>query len=98
MGASDPAKQTQPQPSGAKDQKPEESKPKCNHGPGGRCLNCAQVDQKNKETTMKWMCQHGPGAKCLHCLDKQFISDTAHISFDQYIQDRKLKCKGVHPA
>lgn len=47
---------------------------------------------------MKWLCQHGPHAKCVHCLDKEFISDTAHISFDQFIQDKKLKCKGVHPA
>lgn len=76
----------------------EKPKPKCNHGPGGKCLNCTVVDLKNKETNMKWMCQHGPNAKCSHCLDKEFISDTAHISFDQYLADRKLKCKGVHPS
>ena len=47
---------------------------------------------------MKWMCQHGPNAKCVYCLDKEFISDIAHISFDQYLRDKKLKCKGVHPS
>lgn len=44
------------------------------------------------------LCQHGPNAKCVHCLDAEFISDAAHISFDQFLEDKKLKCKGVHPS
>lgn len=34
---------------------------------------------------MKWLCQHGPNAKCVHCLDAQFISDAAHVSFDNFL-------------
>jgi nuclear protein localization protein 4 homolog len=44
------------------------------------------------------LCQHGPNAKCIHCLDNEFITDAAHISFDNWLAERKLKCKGVHPS
>jgi nuclear protein localization family protein 4 len=44
------------------------------------------------------MCQHGPTAKCLHCVDKNFISNVAHVSFDHFLAEKKLKCKGVHPT
>ena len=47
---------------------------------------------------MKWLCQHGPNAKCVHCLDREYISDAAHISFDHDLEEKKLKCKGVHPS
>jgi hypothetical protein len=29
-------------------EKPAEEKGKCNHGPGGKCLNCAPVNLKDK--------------------------------------------------
>ena len=50
-----------------KEEKPQA--PKCNHGPGGKCLNCTTVDSKDKNINSKWLCQHGPNAKCVHCLD-----------------------------
>lgn len=70
-----------------KDAKKEEGddKPKCNHGPTGKCLNCTTVDLKDKEGVARMLCQHGPNAKCVHCLDKEFISDAAHVSFDNWL-------------
>jgi hypothetical protein len=52
----------------AKDIKPEDVKPKCNHGPTGKCLNCTPVDLKDKQAKV-FLCQHGPNGKCVHCLD-----------------------------
>ena len=75
----------------------EEEGPKCNHGPGGKCLNCTSVDLKDKVGAAQMLCQHGPNAKCIHCLGNEFITDAAHISFDNWLAERKLKCKGVHP-
>ena len=46
----------------------EEEGPKCNHGPGGKCLNCTPVDTKDKIGAAQMLCQHGPNAKCIHCL------------------------------
>jgi hypothetical protein len=66
--------------------KDDKSKPKCNHGPTGKCLNCTPVDPKDKTEQTKWLCQHGPHAKCVHCLDKEFISDVAHVSFDHFLE------------
>lgn len=71
---------------------------KCSHGPGGKCFNCTSVDAKDKNLYLeKQMCQHGPTAKCLHCVDKDFIRNVKHVSFDHYLAEKKLKCKGVHP-
>jgi hypothetical protein len=41
---------------------------RCQHGPRGRCVNCAGVEP-GKEPTYSGHCQHGPGATCLHCSD-----------------------------
>lgn len=30
-------------------------------------------------------------------MDTQFVQNTKHISFDTYLSELKLKCKGVHP-
>lgn len=71
---------------------------KCSHGPLGKCFNCTPVDPKDKNLLLdKQLCQHGPTAKCLHCIDKNFINNVAHVSFDHWLGERKLKCKGVHP-
>ena len=47
---------------------------KCNHPPGGKCLNCIGVGDKpplpKKEGKMEDegpKCNHGPGGKCLNC-------------------------------
>ena len=40
---------------------------------------------------LKYTCQHGEGGKCPNCINKEYISDAKHISFDQYINDRKQK-------
>lgn len=82
----------------SKEGEKDESKPKCNHGPGGKCMNCTAVDLKDTKEAAKMLCQHGPNAKCIHCLDNQFIADAAHMSFDNWLTESKLKCKGVHPA
>ena len=47
---------------------------------------------------MKWLCQHGPNARCVHCLDKDFISDAAHMSFDHFLEEMKLKNKGFYSS
>ena len=57
---------------------------KCNHGEGGRCLNCAPFEQEKKGTIKKadkLMCMHGPNGKCAHCIDENQI-EAKHISFD----------------
>ena len=64
----------------------EVEKPKCNHGPNGKCFNCTTVDLKDKIGAAKMLCQHGPNGKCVHCLDNEFISDTAHVSFDNWLE------------
>ena len=67
---------------------------KCNHAPGQKCLYCiGPIDTKNES---KFTCQHGEGGKCPNCVGKEFISDAKHISFDQYINEQKQKCKGTH--
>lgn len=44
---------------------------KCNHPPGGKCLNCIGGDDKkaadNKDDKYKPKCNHGPGGRCLNC-------------------------------
>jgi hypothetical protein len=44
---------------------------KCNHPPGGKCLNCisvgAEKTEEKKEKTEGGRCNHGPGGKCLNC-------------------------------
>lgn len=67
------------------EKQPEKSGNKCHHGPTGKCLNCIPVDLKDKSGERKLLCQHGPNAKCVHCLDAQFISDVAHVSFDNFL-------------
>ena len=67
---------------------------KCTHGPGQKCLYCmGPVDTKQE---LKYTCQHGEGGKCPNCIGKEFISNAKHISFDQFINDKKQKCKGTH--
>ncbi|MCQ2819315.1 MAG: hypothetical protein MJ252_18785 [archaeon] len=68
--------------------------PKCTHGPGQKCLYCMAPADKNQP--MKYKCQHGEGGKCPNCAGKEFISDAKHLSFDQYINDKRQKCKGTH--
>ena len=45
---------------------------------------------------LKYNCQHGEGGKCPNCVGKEFIQDVKHKSFDQYLSERKEKCKGIH--
>ena len=67
---------------------------KCTHGPGQKCLYCiGPIDTKQE---LKYKCQHGEGGKCPNCIGKEFISNAKHISFDQFINDKKQKCKGTH--
>ena len=43
---------------------------KCNHPPGGKCLNCITNQQQNKKDEEKNdepRCNHGPGGRCLNC-------------------------------
>ncbi len=68
--------------------------PKCIHAPGQKCLHCMQTPTYKGE--LKYNCQHGPEGKCPNCVGKEFIQDVKHKSFDQYLNERKEKCKGIH--
>ena len=69
---------------------------KCTHQPGQKCLYCMpKVDPKEE---IKQKCNHGPGGACPNCVDKNLISNAKHISFDQYINDKKQQCKGSHES
>jgi nuclear protein localization family protein 4 len=66
---------------------------KCSHSIGQKCLHC-MIPAEVKE--LKYNCQHGEGGKCPNCIGKEFIADAKHKSFDQYLNERKEKCKGIH--
>ncbi len=69
---------------------------KCVHPPGQKCLYCmSKVDPKEE---IKGKCNHGPGGECPNCVDKNLISNAKHISFDQFINDKKQQCKGTHES
>jgi len=69
---------------------------KCRHPPGQKCFYCMpKIDPKEE---IKGVCNHGPGGKCPNCVDKNLISNAKHISFDQYINDKKQQCKGTHES
>lgn len=83
---SDKDKEKSQQPSTDKNVKPPLPPGKCSHGPQGKCFNCTPVDPKDKNLSLeKQLCQHGPTAKCLHCIDKNFINNVAHVSFDHWL-------------
>ena len=67
---------------------------KCTHAPGQKCLHCMKTPDYKGE--LKYKCQHGEGGKCPNCVGKGFIENAKHKSFDQYINERKEKCKGTH--
>ncbi len=67
---------------------------KCNHKPGQKCLHCMETPSYKGE--LKFNCQHGIGGKCPNCVDKEFIQDVKHKSFDRYLDEKKEKCKGIH--
>ena len=67
---------------------------KCTHLPGQQCLHCMQTP--NYKGELKYKCQHGEGGKCPNCVGKEFIADAKHKSFDQFVNERKEKCKGTH--
>lgn len=67
--------------------------PKCTHQPGQKCLHCMKPPEKGE---LKYTCQHGPGGMCPNCVNKNYIEDAKHKSFDQYINEKKQKCKGTH--
>lgn len=69
---------------------------KCNHSVGQKCLHCMQTPSYKGE--LKYNCLHGPNSKCPNCVNKEFIEDAKHRSFDYYLNSRKEKCKGTHDA
>ena len=69
---------------------------KCRHQPGQKCFYCMPAIDPKEE--IKGVCNHGPGGKCPNCVDKNLISNAKHISFDQYINDKKQQCKGTHES
>ena len=66
---------------------------KCTHSVGQKCLHC-MTPPVTKE--IKYNCQHGEGGKCPNCVGKEFIADAKHKSFDQFLNEKKEKCKGIH--
>ena len=69
---------------------------KCTHQPGQKCFYC--MPASDEKSAPKPKCNHGPGGECPNCVDKNLISDAKHISFDQYINDKRQQCKGTHEA
>jgi hypothetical protein len=67
---------------------------KCDHPEGKKCLHCMQTPSYKGE--LKYNCNHGENGKCPNCVGKEFIADVKHKSFDQYLNERKEKCKGIH--
>jgi nuclear protein localization family protein 4 len=67
--------------------------PKCTHQPGQQCLYCMKAPEKGE---LKYVCQHGPGGMCPNCVGKDFIENAKHKSFDQFINEKKQRCKGTH--
>lgn len=67
---------------------------KCSHGVGQKCLHCMQTPSYKGE--LKYNCQHGASGRCPNCVDKEYISDAKHKSFDRYLSENKEKCKGIH--
>ena len=44
----------------------------CNHGPNGKCLNCASVGIGKEETKAPpGKCTHGPHGRCLNCINSE---------------------------
>ena len=68
--------------------------PKCNHPPTSKCLHCMQTP--NYKGNIKYNCTHGPNAMCPNCMNKDLIDDVKHISFDEFLNIGKQKCKGSH--
>lgn len=80
----------------------------CTHGPNGRCLNCASVDEltekkediksnkntKVDETSKSTLCLHGPKGRCLNCISNSNPS-SSHIPFDLYLSQKYPDC-GTH--
>jgi hypothetical protein len=65
----------------------------CLHGPGQKCLHCMQTVTKGP---LIYNCQHGSNGKCPNCVNKGYIQSAKHKSFDQYLNENKEKCKGIH--
>ena len=67
---------------------------KCTHGEGQKCLNCMSIP--NYKGGIKYNCLHGENGKCNNCSGKEFIGDAKHKSFDQFLNEKREKCKGIH--
>lgn len=67
---------------------------KCTHGEGQKCLHCMQTP--SYKGGIKYNCRHGENGKCVNCTGKEFIGDAKHKSFDQFLNEKKEKCKGIH--
>lgn len=67
---------------------------KCVHPEGSKCLHCMQTPAY--KGGIKYNCTHGEGGKCNNCVGKEFIGDAKHKSFDQYLNEKREKCKGIH--
>ena len=68
--------------------------PKCNHAETSKCLHC--MSTPNYNGNIKYNCNHGENAKCPNCLGKDMIENAKHMSFDEFLNARKQKCKGSH--
>ncbi len=70
----------------------EVKKNRCNHGPTGKCTNCIE----NIHDIVKATCKHGPNEKCINCTVSKDDKITKHVSFEHYLIEKKIKCKGQH--
>ena len=67
----------------------------CDHPAGIMCLKCDKTDVKGMK--IKFNCQHPPFMRCPNCQDSEFVENRKRISFDRFLLDGIMKCKGTHP-
>lgn len=64
----------------------------CRHPPHQMCVNCAPLVPGAK-VKLAMLCAHGPTGKCSNCIDDDKDTTRKHISFEEFMADRKKNCK-----
>lgn len=71
----------------------------CNHGPNGRCINCAiDPNERPDANPTKGKCQHGPNGRCINCITKDDQKDGKNASKGKCLHGpngRCFNCAGV---
>ena len=56
------------------------------------CVNCAPLVPGDR-VKLAMLCAHGPTGKCANCIDDGPKSTKKHVSFEEFMADRKKNCK-----